>query len=328
MQIKLSTTGTLNPVPIFDLGAVEITHPTVDLIIYDSSLDASEFTLEELQRSKDLQDAIDNGYITISNENELNITDLFNFLSNSNDIVAPYITNIHPIVVNVNQSKTFQVVGKNFDIYTQVQISGWDGTIDEVRVYNAEYLEFDVTSGNQISHYDLVLSNYDKKSNQWLINSGLNSIVVEDLPDGLELPLRVSDANGDKYVGTAFAKSEDNNGRRAEKAFDGNSGTRHYAEKNESQDHYLGIIMSQKTLLTKLGYNGEFGSSPFRIEGSDDTTDGSDGTWVNLGDYTLTVDTTDVEVLGFAYNAFRYVWTNADDAKWANARELILFGRQ
>lgn len=241
---------------------------------------------------------------------------------------APYIVKVTPLVVNLNESKTITIVGLNFNTNTEVIIDGWQGTIDVIRRINPEKLEVDLTAGDVQGIYSIVLRNYNKYSNQWPNDLGGNSIVVQNLPNGEELPIRVLDANGDKYIGTAFSKSEDKVSKSAEKAFDGNRGTIHYSEKNLTADHYLGIIMSKPTLLTKIGYNGEFGSSPFRLEGSNNTTNGSDGTWVDLGDYVLSVDTINIESLGLTYNAFRAVWSNADSVKWANSRELILFGKQ
>jgi hypothetical protein len=70
-QLLLSTTGTLSPVPIADLGLRKFIHPTTDF-----DLLAEEFYLEEIRDSADLQSAINNGYITIKNEDGINITDL------------------------------------------------------------------------------------------------------------------------------------------------------------------------------------------------------------------------------------------------------------
>jgi len=69
-QILLTTTGTLTPVVIDDFGARSFAHPTVDFdLLY-------EFTEDEIRSSVDLQAAIDAGYITLSDENGNNITDV------------------------------------------------------------------------------------------------------------------------------------------------------------------------------------------------------------------------------------------------------------
>jgi hypothetical protein len=58
--ILLTTTGTLSPVPINDLGKVPgFVHPTVSEDLTD------QFRLAELFSSIDLQDAVDNGYIVL-----------------------------------------------------------------------------------------------------------------------------------------------------------------------------------------------------------------------------------------------------------------------
>ena len=63
MAFYISTTGTLSPVVIDDLGERSFDHPTVYL---DLEL---EYTYDEIVASNDLQAAIDNGYITAYDEN-------------------------------------------------------------------------------------------------------------------------------------------------------------------------------------------------------------------------------------------------------------------
>jgi len=69
MQVFLTTTGTLSPVPINDLGKRPFDHPTTDYEL------TTEYSLEELRYSQDLQGAIDSGYITLEDENGTSITD-------------------------------------------------------------------------------------------------------------------------------------------------------------------------------------------------------------------------------------------------------------
>lgn len=61
-EFNITTTGTQNPVVFTDLGARSFAHPTVafDLLV--------EFTLEEIQRSTDVQAAITAGHITATDE--------------------------------------------------------------------------------------------------------------------------------------------------------------------------------------------------------------------------------------------------------------------
>ena len=70
MAILISTTGATTSVTFSDLGGRVFTHPVVEL---DLNL---EYTLEELRDSTDLQSAIDLGYVTIKDENDISITDV------------------------------------------------------------------------------------------------------------------------------------------------------------------------------------------------------------------------------------------------------------
>lgn len=69
-QILLSTTGTLSPVIFIDLGRKTFTHPTIDFDLL------TEYFKDDIQRSTDIQEALDNGYITIKDENDDPITDV------------------------------------------------------------------------------------------------------------------------------------------------------------------------------------------------------------------------------------------------------------
>lgn len=83
MIIKLTTTGTLSPVPIRDLGAISFSHPTTDFILSEM------FTLDEIAESEDLQDAIDNGYIFLTDENDNVIIDVTNVaIANHNELLG------------------------------------------------------------------------------------------------------------------------------------------------------------------------------------------------------------------------------------------------
>ena len=62
MAFKITTTGIQSPVPFDDLGYREFTHPTTG---YDLLL---EFKAEEIRDSIDIQDAIDNNWITVEDE--------------------------------------------------------------------------------------------------------------------------------------------------------------------------------------------------------------------------------------------------------------------
>ncbi len=68
MSVVLTTTGLIATVTIDDLGGREYVHPlTVDMA-GDST---SEYTYEEVRESFDLGVALDNGYISITNDGEV-----------------------------------------------------------------------------------------------------------------------------------------------------------------------------------------------------------------------------------------------------------------
>lgn len=78
LSIKLTTTGTLSPVVIDDLGQKSFTHPTTGYELVSSR----EFTPEELGASSDLQNALDSGYITMTRDG-YPITDLSDISSST-----------------------------------------------------------------------------------------------------------------------------------------------------------------------------------------------------------------------------------------------------
>lgn len=75
-QILVSTTGTLSPVPVDDLGAIEFVHPTTDFVIFDTNFNVTPFNLEEIRDSTDLQTQLDAGHLTMKFDNGVNITNV------------------------------------------------------------------------------------------------------------------------------------------------------------------------------------------------------------------------------------------------------------
>jgi hypothetical protein len=67
-QIRLTTTGTIATVTIGDLGNVEFVHPTNNFVIYDTSVGQTEFLLEDIKNSNDLQQAVTNGEINLTTD--------------------------------------------------------------------------------------------------------------------------------------------------------------------------------------------------------------------------------------------------------------------
>jgi hypothetical protein len=70
-EIRVTTTGTQDPVVIVDFGAYEIDHPTSAFNILSDG-----FSLEEVRDSADFQGAIDAGEITVTDENGTSITNV------------------------------------------------------------------------------------------------------------------------------------------------------------------------------------------------------------------------------------------------------------
>jgi len=109
-QLLLSTTGTQSPVVIEDLGDISFTHPTTD---YDL---LSDFGPQQIAYSDDLQNAINNGYITINNKLNYPIYYLKNMpLFNANSIVNVPVsdTNINHGRVLVYNNDTYRLEYKN-----------------------------------------------------------------------------------------------------------------------------------------------------------------------------------------------------------------------
>lgn len=78
MVFLITTTGVKDEVVFDDLGERSFSHPTTD---HDLSL---EYTYAELNASKDLQEAIDNGGITAKDENGNTILQLYDVFGSNN----------------------------------------------------------------------------------------------------------------------------------------------------------------------------------------------------------------------------------------------------
>lgn len=73
-KIFISTTGTLNPVNLEDLGGRSFSHPTTDYEI------TSEYTIEELRYSHSLTSAVTGGTMTMKNDEGYNLTGASNIM--------------------------------------------------------------------------------------------------------------------------------------------------------------------------------------------------------------------------------------------------------
>lgn len=245
------------------------------------------------------------------------------------DVLSPNIISLESSILLPETSTTIKIICENIDFDTLVYIPNFDGTIDDVRILSSSLIEVDITTGVNINTYDIILANGYKKSDNWLINEGLEKLKVKvSLPTGPEKNIRIDTASGDNYVGVTFAKNSFNFETNSDRAFDGNNGTRHYSLENQSQDHFVGIILTQPTLLTEIKYDGDFGSDEFRLEGSNNTTNGLDGNWDDLGDWVLGKKPQKIKSYEFVYLAFRIVWISPTDSEFANAKEIKFKGKQ
>ena len=114
MELLITTTGTLSPVTIDDLGGRSFTHPTID---YNLLI---EFSSEEIQKSSDLQNAISNGYVTMQDNEGQSITNLFLEVSSVRDISknapiwnANKIQNVLVNDSNIGDGRILQYNGKH-----------------------------------------------------------------------------------------------------------------------------------------------------------------------------------------------------------------------
>lgn len=73
-ELRITTTGTLNPVPIDDLG-ISFPHPTTDVNVIDN-LTFSGYGLTDYYDSLDFQAALNDGYITATNESGVTVSSL------------------------------------------------------------------------------------------------------------------------------------------------------------------------------------------------------------------------------------------------------------
>jgi len=87
-QIRLTTTGSVSPVTIEDLGSIDFPHPTVNSVLFDTSVYDNPFTTEELSDSGDLQAAIVAGEITVSDDLGNNIPNVRDFIDNIGAVVS------------------------------------------------------------------------------------------------------------------------------------------------------------------------------------------------------------------------------------------------
>ena len=121
MAFNITTTGTHSPVVFYDLGERSFIHPINN---YDLEL---EYNQSEIQSSNDIQDAIDNGWITITDANGNSITSTEGVVSHSK--LSGLTEDDHSFY-----AKTIGVVRGVFNINSPVN--------DEVMTYNSTNSEW------------------------------------------------------------------------------------------------------------------------------------------------------------------------------------------
>ena len=288
-------------------------------------------TLDAINNSIELRDYINaDSLIMVDGVFEFSKAETLRALPSVSVIHPPFFHNINPPLLNPNTTGTTMVIsGEAFSNDTIVKFDTDRIEVTETRVFSPKLLEVDVdVSGvTDIGDVHIALFNGCKSSEIYSINLGISALQVRTLPNGDEKYLAISEASGDNYIGTSFASTEYSNTYDSSKAFDNNNGSRHYCEYGQQQDHFCGIILTEPTLLTKAAYSGSNGSDPFLIEGSNNTTNGNDGTWDSI--LSVSLDNNLLDITGqYVYTAFRLKWTNPLNGAYASAREIKLMGRQ
>jgi hypothetical protein len=192
-----------------------------------------------------------------------------------------------------------------------------------VKLENGKVIKYELTNSVSVpSGFDAIWALSD-----WNIYI-LAYNVSQNIQNGVELPLRIASAVGDRYICTSFASSNSSVSYDSSYAFDGNIGTRHYSVENQAQNHVCGILTSQETLITSVRYEGEYPSTVFKIEYSSDSTTGFDGTWNDIGNYDINTVTLDMSGMNITCTGLRFTWISPTSSQWANVRDLIIYGKQ
>lgn len=134
--------------------------------------------------------------------------------------------------------------------------------------------------------------------------------------------------------GLAFASSTYDSNYPAYKAFNGDSSNGWNARANPVYPEYLGYIFTQKMILSEIALDtgGTRRVYTFKIQGSNDTTTGTDGTWTDVSEVITTPDsgynkTYPINGDG-EYKAYRlYIVTGTTSAGNLNIATLQFYGR-
>jgi hypothetical protein len=241
------------------------------------------------------------------------------------DRTIPIVTSISPSVFSVNQAVNVTFEGDNFSYDSQVEIAG--ATVTNVQVVSPNKMTADVVFPPTASTLPLNVTNGKSSSNVW----GIMTVDVVDIPAGASQLLQSSlSVNPNKYIGDVYARSV-RSGRSPALAFDGNNNTFIERDSNDNNDGwFFGIIMSQPTLIERMAISTRRGSTNLLLQGSNDTTNITDGAWTDIATYS-TFYPIEQRISGIhIYRAFRIVYPNGAIASSARVgvREAFLTGKQ
>jgi len=198
MTLFLTTTGTQSLIVLNDLAGLEIPHPTTDFEI------SAQFENDEINNSQDLKDALDNGYITLKDENDNNIVELLN--NNSMQKIT-YDKDNDDIVDNSNalegNSKAYILNRSN---HTGSQpastISDFDTKVENNRTVSDNKTHRLTTTGNphSVTKNEVGLGNVDNTSDankpiSTLQQNALN-LKIDTVPSSIENDISVFDNTG------------------------------------------------------------------------------------------------------------------------------------
>ena len=148
---------------IFILSTATITYSWNGLIAENGdliSITKWNELVTTLNNKIEKQQLIAGSNITISQNGEnLEISSINSWWS------YPYISTTNPFYLAQNTNYDLVLEGENFNPNSQVNIPSFDGTINTVSVSSPQSLSVNLTTGNSMQSYDLVISNW------WLLNS-------------------------------------------------------------------------------------------------------------------------------------------------------------
>lgn len=240
--------------------------------------------------------------------------------------ITPIINKIAPQILPTNETLDIEIEGDNFS-YDGVLSFDSSVTVNSTQVVSPNRIVANITTTTD-GNVPINFSNGDTDSNVW----GIQNVEIIDIPNGASLLFQsASSTNPNKYTGVPFARST-RNSLSVSRAFDNNNATsieRDNADTNAGW--FVGIMMSQPTLLESVTIQTRRGSTGITIQGSNDTTDGTDGTWTDITTFTGLYPV-ELPVVGIhIYTAFRAVFptpSSIPSSLRCGAREVYFTGKQ